>query len=148
MPTQIYATTKHSDTLTPTQPIPSQSVQKEVDVVADVSSDVALPLDILSTQLLQSSVADRETERERRRQNGNVPLREDKTGGKNLDKTCLRLAIERPGRTGGGRATTHYFCIVCDKFRANNSRSRAFEHADQCDVSIKSPTNPELSLFH
>jgi hypothetical protein len=95
-----------------------------------------VPLEVVSTQLLQSSGTDREAERERRRKNGNVPPREGKAGGKNLDQTCLRLAIERPGTTSGGRATVHYFCIACDKFRANNSRSRAFEHADQCNVSI------------
>ena len=71
--------------------------------------------EVLSTQLLQSSVTDREAEHERRRKNGNVPPREGKAVGKNLDQTCLRLAIERPGTTSGGRATTHHFCIACDK---------------------------------
>lgn len=116
------------------QPIP----QPGQDVISGpASSNSRPPSEVVSTQLLQSSVADREAERERRRKNGNVPPREGKTGGKNLDQTCLRLAIERPGTTNGGRATVHYFCIACDKFRANNSRSRAFEHADQCNVSIK-----------
>jgi hypothetical protein len=123
------------------QPVPSQSVQDDDDAITVVggtaSSNPRPPSEVLSTQLLQSSAADREAERERRRKNGNVPPREDRAGGKNLDQTCLRLAIERPGTTSGGRATSHYFCIACDKFRANNSRSRAFEHADQCDVSIE-----------
>ena len=127
------------------QPITSQSGQDDDDTVTVVgglaSSNPGPPSDVLSTQLLQSSATDREAERERRRKNGNVPSREDRAGGKNLDQTCLRLAIERPGTTSGGRATSHYFCIACDKFRANNSRSRAFEHADQCDVSI------EFSIF-
>lgn len=90
----------------------------------------------LSIQLLQTAAADREAERERRRKNGNVSPRQHKPGGKNLDQTCLRLAIERPATTKGGTATVHYWCIACDKFRANNSRSRAFEHAEQCKVSI------------
>ena len=127
------------------QPITSQSGQDDDDTVTVVggpaSSNPGPPSEVLSTQLLQSSATDREAERERRRKNGNVPSREDRAGGKNLDQTCLRLAIERPGTTSGGRATSHYFCIACDKFRANNSRSRAFEHADQCDVSI------EFSIF-
>jgi hypothetical protein len=122
-------------------PILSQSGQDDDDAITVVSgpasSNPGPPSEVVSTQLLQSSAADREAERERRRKNGNVPPREDMAGGKNLDKTCLRLAIERPGTTSGGRAISHYFCIACDKFRANNSRSRAFEHADQCNVSIK-----------
>ena len=61
---------------------------------------------------------------------------EDKPGRKNLDQMCLQLAIERPATTKAGNATTHYWCIVCDKFWANNSRSHALDHADQCDVSI------------
>jgi hypothetical protein len=99
--------------------------------------------EVLSTQLLQAAATDREAERERRRNNGNISPREDKPGGKNLDQTCLRLAIERPATTKAGNTTTHYWCIACDKFRANNSRSRALDHADQCDVSID--LNPFLS---
>ena len=123
------------------QPILSQSEQDDDDAITIVSgptsSNPEPPLEVLSTQLLQLSATDREAERERQRKNGNVPFREDRSSGKNLDQTCLRLAIEWPGTTSGGRATTQYFCIACDKFRANNSRSRAFEHADQCDVSIE-----------
>ena len=107
------------------------------DDVSATPARTGPPSEIISTQLLQSSAVDREAKRERRRKNGNVPPRQGKTGGKNLDQTCLRLAIEWPGTTNGGRATIHYFCIACDKFRANNSRSRAFEHADQCNVSIE-----------
>ena len=113
----------------------SQPGQDDVTSGPPASSNPGPPLEVVSTQLLQSGAADREAERERRRKNGNVPPREGKPGGKYLDKTCLRLAIERPGTTSGGRATIHYFCIACNKFRANNSRSRAFEHADQCNVS-------------
>ena len=92
--------------------------------------------EVLSTQLLQAAATDREAEREQRRNNSNKSPREDKPGGKNLDQMCLRLAIERPATTKAGNTTTHYWCIACDKFRANNSRSRALDHADQCDVSI------------
>ena len=92
---------------------------------------VTPPSEVLSTQLLQSSATDREAEHERWCKNGNVPSGEDRAGGKNLNQTCLQLAIERPGTTSGGRATSHYFCIACDKFCANNSRYHAFEHAGQ-----------------
>jgi hypothetical protein len=109
----------------------------EIIVTSQASNNPGPSSEVISTQLLQSNAADREAERERRRKNGNVPPRQGKSGGKNLDQTCLRLAIERPGTTSGGRATVHYFCIACDKFRANNSRSRAFEHADQCNVSVE-----------
>lgn len=94
--------------------------------------------EVLSTQLLQSTATDWEAEREQCRQNGNVSPRGDKQGGKNLDQTCLRLAIERPATTAGGKSTTHYWCIACDKFCANNSRNCAFEHAEQCKVGIYS----------
>jgi hypothetical protein len=95
------------------------------------------PLEVISTQLLQSGAAEREAERERQHKNGNVPPQEGKAGWKNLDQTCLQLDIEWPETTSGGRARVHYFCIACDKFRANNARSRAFEHADQCNVSME-----------
>lgn len=137
MPSRNVSTENVSES----QPIPSQSGQDDDDTTTVVSgpasSNPGPPSEVLSTQLLQSSAADREAERERRRKNGNLPPREHRAGGKNLDQTCLRLAIEWPGTTSGGRATSHYFCIACDKFRANNSRSCAFEHADQCDVSIE-----------
>ena len=127
------------DVSTENEPIPSQLEPGQDEIISDpASSNPGPPSEIVSTQLLQSGAADREAKREKRRKNGNVPPRQGKAGGKSLDQTCLRLAIERPGTTNGGRATVHYFCIACDKFRANNSRSRAFEHADQCNVSIKS----------
>ena len=114
---------------------PSQSMsdpdEDDVTVI-----DTSQSQEVLSTQLLQAAATDREAERERRRNNSNKSPREDKPGGKNLDQTCLRLAIERPATTKAGNATTHYWCIACDKFRANNSRSRALDHADQCDVSM------------
>jgi hypothetical protein len=87
-----------------TQPPSSQSVQNsKANIEVQIKNGNDRPSQVLSTQLLQSSVADREAERERRRKNGNVPPREDKPGGKNLDQTCLRLVIERPGSTSGGR---------------------------------------------
>jgi len=98
--------------------------------------DTSQSQEVLSTQLLQATATDCEAERERCRNNGNKSPQEDKPGGKNLDQTCLRLAIEWPATTKAGNATTHYWCIACDKFWANNSRSRALDHADQCDVSI------------
>jgi len=98
--------------------------------------DTSQSQEVLSTQLLQAAATDREAEREQRCNNSNKSPREDKPGGKNLDQTCLRLAIEQPATMKAGNATTHYWCIACDKFRANNSRSRALDHADQCDVSI------------
>ena len=60
--------------------------------------------------------------------------------GRTLTKPVSDLPLNglEVGTTSGGRETIHYFCIACDKFRANNARSRAFEHADQCNVSIKS----------
>jgi hypothetical protein len=144
------ASTVTENTASESQPIPSQFGQDGDDEImvisgpaarapniAPASSNPGLPSEIISTQLLQSSATDRQAERERRRKNGNVPPREGRAGRKSLDQTCLRLAIERPGTTTGGRATSHYFCIACDKFRANNSRSRAFEHAEQCNVSIQ-----------
>ena len=112
----------------------SQSTDPDKDDVTVINTSQSQQ--VLSTQLLQAAATDREAERERRRNNGNKSPREDKPGGKNLDQTCLRLAIERPATTKAGNATTHYWCIACDKFRANNSRSRALDHADQCDVSI------------
>jgi hypothetical protein len=119
--------------------MPSRDVSTENEPISSQPgrSNSGPPSEIVSTQLMQSGAADCEAEREKRRKNGNVPPRQGKAGGKSLDQTCLRLAIERPGTTGGGRATVNYFCIACDKSRANNSRSRAFEHADQCNVSIE-----------
>lgn len=74
------------------QRILPQSGQDDV-TSGPASSNPGPPSEVVSTQLLQSSAADREAERERRRKNGNVPPREGKPGGKNLDQTCLRLAI-------------------------------------------------------
>ena len=53
------------------------------------SSIPKLASEAVSTQLLQSGATDREDEQERRHKNGNVPPRQGKGGGKNLDQTCL-----------------------------------------------------------
>ena len=81
--------------------------------------------EVLSTQLLQAAAADHEAECEQHHNNSNKSPREDKPGGKNLDQTCLRLAIEWPATTKAGNTTIHYWCIACDKFWANNSCSHA-----------------------
>ena len=101
------------------------------------SSNSGPPSVAVLTQLLQSSAADWEAECKRQHKNGNIAPRQGKAGGKNLDQTCLRLAIEWPWTTSGGRATVQYFCIACDKFHANNSQSHTFEHADQCNGSVE-----------
>lgn len=119
--------------------LPSSSQHGDKDVtILDNPTTSSPSQEVLSTHLLQAAAFDREAEREQRRKNGNVSPREHKPGGKNLDPTCLRLAIERSATTKGGKATTHYWCISCDKFRANNVHDRAFEHAEQCNVSIYS----------
>ena len=125
------------------QPILSQSGDTILVVhgPASKSSNSGLPSGVISTQLLQSDAADHEAEHERWRKNGNVPPQQGKPGGKNLDQTCFWLAIKRPGTTSGGRATINYFCIACDKFHANNLRSCAFKHADQCNVSSMSSSS-------
>ena len=112
----------------------SQSTDPDKDDVTVINTSQSQQ--VLSTQLLQAAATDHEAERERHHNNGNKSPREDKPGGKNLDQTCLQLAIERPATMKAGNATTHYWCIACDKFWANNSRSHALAHADQCDVSI------------
>ena len=113
-----------ASTRTMSQRDPSRSGQDD-----DAESTVVnVPTSSGPPQLLQIDAADREAECERRRVNDNESPREDKPDGKNLDLTCLRLAIEQPGTTNRGKETVYYFCIVCDKTRANNSRIRAFEH--------------------
>jgi hypothetical protein len=128
-----------SEVATENESQPGRVLQDEITISgpASDSSNPGPPSEIISTQLQQSSAADCEAKRKRRCKNGNVPPREGKAGGKNLDQTCPRLPIEWPGTTSGGRATVHYFRIACDKFRANNSRSCAFEHAGQCNVSME-----------
>ena len=85
--------------------------------------------EVLSTQLLQAAATDHEAEQEQHHNNSNKSPQEDKPGGKNLDQMCLQLAIEWPATTKASNATTHYWCITCDKFRPNNSHSRALDHA-------------------
>jgi len=87
--------------------------------------DTSQSQEVLLTQLLQAAATDRKAKHERRRNNSNKSPREDKPGGKNLDQTCLRLAIEWPATTKAGNTTIHYWCIACDKFWANNSCSHA-----------------------
>ena len=98
--------------------------------------DISQSQEVLLTQLLQAAATDCKAEREQCHNNGNKSPQEDKLGGKNLDQTCLQLAIEWPATTKASNATTHYWCITCDKFWPNNSHSCALDHADQCNVSI------------
>ena len=127
-----------ASTATTSEPSSGQSTQLDDDkiTVVDGPASSNWPTAILSTELLQTEIADREAERERRRQNGNKAPRQDKPGGKNLDQTCLKLAIEWPGVSNGGRKVIHYYCIACDSFRANNSRTRAFDHFGKCPVHV------------
>ena len=106
------------------------------------SLDLSPSQEVLSTKLLQAAITDHEAEHEKCHNNGNISPQENKPGGKNLDQTCLWLAIKWPATTKAGNTTTHYWCIACDKFCANNSCSHALDHADQCDVSI------DLNPFH
>ena len=81
----------------------------DIENVMNTEDDVTIintsqSQEVLSTQLLQAAATDREAERERCRNNSNKSPREDKPGGKNLDQTCLRLAIERPATTKVGNA--------------------------------------------
>jgi hypothetical protein len=105
--------------------------------------DTSPSQELLSTQLLQAATTDHEAEHKQCCNNGNISPQEDKPGGKNLDQMCLWLAIEWLATTKAGNAMTHYWCIACDKFHANNSRSCVFDHADQCNVSID--LNPFIS---
>ena len=95
--------------------------------------DISQSQEVLLTQLLQAAATDCEAECEQCHNNGNKSPQEDKLGGKNLDQTCLQLAIEWPATMKASNATTHYWCITCDKFWPNNSHSRALDH---CDVSL------------
>ena len=93
-----------ASTATTSEPSSGQSTQLDDDeiTVVDGPASSNRPTAILSTELLQTEIADREAECERRCQNGNKAPQQDKPGGKNLDQTYLKLAIERPGVSNGG----------------------------------------------
>ena len=73
-----------------------------------------------------------------RRTNGNQFPCELKKTGAPLDTLCAKLVIQRekPSEKKGHVVT--YFCIGCDKERANNSQSRALSHSVDCVVRISS----------
>ena len=75
------------------QPILSQSGQDDEDAIMVISgpasSNPGPPPEVISTKLLQLSATDRKAECKRQHKNGNVPSREDRACGKNLDQTCL-----------------------------------------------------------
>ena len=89
----------------------------------------------LSAQLLQTSAANRQVERDLRKKNGNIIPRKAKTTGAPLDALCCSLVIERIEEKGSGKGTaTYYYCIACDDCRANNARNRALPHVKNCGV--------------
>ena len=84
----------------------------------------------LCTHLLNGQ-AERQAERQERRDNGNIPPRlgEQKKIGARVDELCAKLVIERVEQKDSGANTTYYYCIGCDSRCANNSCSRALPHA-------------------
>lgn len=102
------------------------------------TSSIALssPAPELSLQLLQDGAVTRETERERRRHNGNISPRTSLQTGAKFDAICASLVIEGVELNAKQKATTYFYCIACDERRANNSRNRALPHVQKCNVSM------------
>lgn len=127
-----------ASTMSVSEPSSSQLTQLDNDditVIGGPASSSQLTAN-LSTALLQTEEADCKAERKTHHNNGNKAPQVDKPNGKNLDPTCLKLAIEWPGVTKGGRKVSYYYCIACDEFCANNSWQHAFEHAEDCGVHV------------
>src|ERR1700722_17303231 len=92
----------------------------------------------LSLATLQERAADRAIEHATRRTNGNQFPRELKKTGAPLDTLCAKLVIQREKLSEKAGHVVTYFCIGCDKERANNSQSRALSHSVDCVVPILS----------
>ena len=92
----------------------------------------------LSLATLQEHAADRAIERATRRTNGNQFPRELKKTGAPLDTLCAKLVIQCEKLSEKKGHVVTYFCIGCDKERANNSQSRALSHSVDCVVCILS----------
>ena len=112
----------------------SQSVEPDSMVIDNPPPSHDGPVQ-LSAQLLQTSAANRQVERDLRKKNGNIIPRKAKTTGAPLDALCCSLVIERIEEKGSGKGTaTYYYCIACDDRRANNARNRALPHVKNCGV--------------
>src|SRR5882762_441200 len=104
----------------------SSSPSESMDVDPPTSSNTSQPtLTPLSTEILQTAAAERDTERQSRRVNGNIIPRVQKKTGAPLDKICAKIVIERvePKSNGSAGTAPYYYCIGCDEKRANNSRA-------------------------
>ena len=125
-------------TATTSEPSSGQSTQLDDDEITVVEGPASSsqPTAILSNELLQMEIANREAECERCHQNGNKAPQQDKPDGKNLDQTCLKLTIKWPGVFNGGQKVIHYYCIACDSFHANNSQTCTFDHFGKCPVCV------------
>ena len=112
----------------------SQSVEPDSMVIDNPPPSHDGPVQ-LSAQLLQTSAANRQVERDLRKKNGNIIPRKAKTTGAPLDVLCCSLVIERIEEKGSGKGTaTYYYCIACNDRRTNNARNRALPHVKNCGV--------------
>lgn len=125
-------------TMSMSEPSSSQLTQPDNDDITIIDGPVSSSqlTANLSTTLLQTKEVDCKAECKTHCNNGNKAPQVDKPNGKNLDPTCLKLAIEWPGVTKGDRKVSYYYCITCDEFHANNSHQHAFEHAKDCGVHV------------
>ena len=116
-----------------TSSLPPESMDMDPPACSNASQPPSTPL---STEILQTAISERDTERQSRRINGNTITRVPKKTGAPLDEVCAKLVIERvePKSNGGAGTATYYYCIGCDEKRANNSRGRALPHAQKCKV--------------
>src|SRR5882724_9572174 len=91
---------------------------ENMDIDPPTSSNPSQPTSTpLSTEILQTAAAKRDTERQSRRVNGNIIPHVQKKMGAPLDKICAKIIIERVElkSNGGAGTATYYYCIGCDE---------------------------------
>jgi hypothetical protein len=92
----------------------------------------------LSLATLQERAVDHAIECAARRTNGNQFPHELKETRAPLDTLCAKLVIQCEKLSEKKGHVVTYFCIGCNKERANNSQSRALSHSVDCVVRISS----------
>ncbi|KAF7975533.1 hypothetical protein HWV62_9361 [Athelia sp. TMB] len=80
----------------------------------------------------QAAAAVREKERAERKANGNkIPQIKGRPGAPGVE-LLAKLVIEGTTRNKRGKEVKTYWCIGCDRSRMNNTRGRAYTHANEC----------------